>query len=403
MHLPPEIHDEILRYLDRQDIALYRLVGHSFAIAGTPRLFERLHFRTSLESLQRLAQVSKRECGRHVKHVLWNTTGAEFEARAFMEGLRTRELKYILGSLSPDTPIGTGTGAADDLDFSPSLGVSLLTTIFSGFPNLKGLDVLTSRTSPSAYCNDGWAQRTALDPGSTLDSWPPAWKATHGCPRCRGLCQAVESTGIYEMQAGALATHAAGHPLTALRVEHLKMWAQPAVGLVPGYERALAHITSLDLVLGMWKKDADCVQRILIATPQLHTLKLWLNSASWWANVDHGAPLPNLRNIFPGQDSFPALRELEVHQLHVAQDFLEGFMLSHARTLRVLKMHRMKLDPRGSWLSLFAALRGRLEALEVVWLCGEFEGGVEQGVEGGWDMDEGGGREMERWLLGRQV
>jgi hypothetical protein len=385
MHLPPELHDEILRHLHRQDIASYRLVNRSFATAGTPQLFERLHFRTSLESLQHLAHISRLECGRHVKHLLWNTTGAEFEARAYMEGLRIRELKYILGRLCPhiltdstvvahlSSPPPEKNKQYGELQLSPSLGVFLLATIFSGFPNLKSLYVLTSRTSPSAYGSDGWAQRTSFDPDSTLD----------------------------EMQIGVLAAHTAGHPLTALRVEHLKLWSSPIAGVVEGYEKALAHVTSLELVLGMRTKDVNHVQRIFRATPHLRSLKLWLNSVSWWANVDHAAPLPNLGDIFPSQDSFPSLRELEVHQFDVAQDFLEAFLLSHAGTLRVLKMHRIKLDPEGSWLTLFAAVRGRLGALEVVWLCGEFEGGVEQRPGEGWDMDGNGGREMERRLLGR--
>jgi hypothetical protein len=412
MHLPPELHDEILRYLDRQDIALYRLVNRNFAIAGTPRLFERLHFRTSLESLQHLAHISRRECGRYVKHLLWNTTGAEFEARAYIEGLRIRELIYILGRVSlhnrTDSTVAARLSSSpsesnkqlEELQLSPSLGVFLLATIFSGFPDLRSLYVLTSRTSPSAYGNDGWAQRTSFDPDSTMDLWPPAWKVTHGCPRCRGLCQAVQSNGCYETQIGALAAHTAGHPLTALRVEHLKLWSSPISRVAEGYEKALAHVTSLELVLGMRTKDVNHVQRIFRATPHLRSLKLWLNSVSWWANVDQAAPLPNLGDIFPSQDSFSCLRELEVHQFDVAQDFLKAFLLSHAGTLRVLKMHRVKLDPEGSWLALFAALRGRLGALKVVWLCGEFEGGVEQEPGGGWDMDGSGGREMERWLLG---
>ncbi|OAF99466.1 uncharacterized protein CC84DRAFT_1181574 [Paraphaeosphaeria sporulosa] len=360
MHLPPEIHDEILRYLDRQDIGIYRLVGRSFATAGTPQLFERLHFRTSLESLQRLAHISKRDCGGHVKHLLWNTTGAEFEARAFMEGLRTRELKYILGRLSLDTPTRTVTAVGEQVDLSPSLGAFLLAAIFSGFPNLKSLYVLTLRTSPSAYGSDGWVQREF---DATSDPWPAAWKATHGCPRCQGLCQAVVSTGSYEMQVGALAAHATGHPLTALRVEHL----YPAGVVVTGYEKALAHITSLDLVLGMRKKDVGSVQRMLRATPHLRVLKLWLNSGSYWADVDHDTPLPNLADMLLGQDSLTELRELEVHQFDVAPAFLEAFLLSHARTLRVLKMHRMKLYPRGSWIALFGLLKGKL-ALEVGWV-----------------------------------
>ncbi|KAF2448391.1 hypothetical protein P171DRAFT_440775 [Karstenula rhodostoma CBS 690.94] len=397
MQLPPEIHDEILRYLDRQDTAVYRLVSRSFAIAGTPPLFERLHFRTSLESLQRLAHISQRECGRHVKHLLWNTTGAEFEARAFLEGLRTRELKYILGRPAPAPAPPTHT----DEQSSPSLGVSVLAAIFSGFPTLKTLHVLTSRTSPSAYGNDGWAHRLSLDPDATPDPWPPAWKATRGCPRCRGLCQAVESTGLYEMHAGTLAAHAAGRPLTALRVEHLTLCAAPAGGVVQGFELALAHVTSLELVLGMRKRNVGRIQRLLGAMPHLRALRLWLNSASWWADVDHDAPLPNLADVFPARDGLPALRELEVHQFDVAQDFLEEFLLRRAGTLRVLRMHRMRLWPRGSWLALFAALKGRLGALEVVWLCGEFGGEIGQGVGTGWNMDEDGGREMERWLLER--
>ncbi|KAJ4355757.1 uncharacterized protein N0V89_003777 [Didymosphaeria variabile] len=417
MHLPPELHDEILLHLDRQDIASYRLVCRNFAIAGTAPLFSRLHFRTSVESLHRLSQFSKLKSGRHVKHLLWNTTGSEFEARAFLEGFRMREMKYILGRASPSLPTRTVTlpepcppsppyssseieeDGKVELQLSCSLGVFLLTTIFSGFPNLKSLYILTSRTSPSAFTQDGWATRSLT---SAPDPWPSEWKVTHGCPRCCGLCQAIQSNGRYEMQVAALAAYSAGCPLTQLRVEHLKFLDSNSGAVVQGYETALGNVEELDLVFGMRTRSVVHIQQIFKATPKLKVLKLWLNSASWWADTDHTAPLPNLKDIFPSPEAFPALRQLELHQLDVAEDFLEAFLLSHARTLMVLKLHRMRLNAGGLWVSLLKRLHGRLRALEEVWLDGEFEDGVSYIDGTGWDMDSSLGRIWEAQLLGRE-
>ncbi|KAL1605155.1 hypothetical protein SLS60_004698 [Paraconiothyrium brasiliense] len=281
-----------------------------------------------------------------------------------------------------------------------NLGVFLLTTIFSGFSDLKSLHILTSRTSPSAFMQDGWASRSIT---SAADPWPPEWKATHGCPRCCGLCQAIQSNGRYEMQVTALAAYSAGRPLAKLSVEHLKFSDSKSEAVVQGYEKALTHVEELDLVLGMRTRSVAHVQQIFKATPNLQVVKLWLNSASWWADTDHTGPLPNLKDIFPSPEAFPALRQLELHQLDVAQDFLETFLLSHARTLRVLKLHRIRLNPGGSWASLLKRLKGKLRALEEVWLDGEFEDS-DSYIDGtSWDMDSSLGRSWEAQLLEREA
>ena len=334
MQLPPELHDEILQHLDRADIASYRLVRRECATAGSPHLFDRLHFRTSLESLQRLSNISKRDCGRHVKHLLWNTTGSNLEARAFFEGLRIRELKYVLGapSSSPHTPIRQieDESHPDIPESSPSLGVFVLSAIFAGFPSLREIYIVTSSTQPTAIANDGWVHRCAANPSP--DPWPKAWKTKHGCLRCHGLCQAITSTGRYEMEVSARAAHASAQPLTHLRVENLSFWAGSPHPATPGFEAALAHLTHLELVLVSPSRALDAVKGIFRATQRLRVLRLWLHSSDYWVGFDHARSMLRLQDVFPATESFPALQELEVHQMDVGGEFLRGFLLAHERT-----------------------------------------------------------------------
>ncbi|KAJ4298183.1 hypothetical protein N0V90_006082 [Kalmusia sp. IMI 367209] len=402
MHLPPELHDEILRHLGRGDVASYRLVCRKFATTGAPSLFSRLHFRTSLPSLQRLANISKRACGRYVKHLLWNTTGSEFEAKAFLEGLRMRELKYILGETVSCPSLNTAQKEKEGdegprVELSQSLGVFVLQAIFAGFPNLKELYVVTNGTQPNAFADDGWAQRAAQQ--RVPDAWPKPWKATHGCPRCHGLCQAIQSNARYEMQAALLAAHSAGRPLTHLRIDVLSFWSVPREAEVVGFERAFAHVTNLQLVLQMPSRALAQVQAMFRTATQLRSLKLWLHSSSWWDGVDHAYSVLRLQDIVPSPSSFPYLRELEIHQMDVSEPFMVDFLRAHAQMMRVLKMHRMRLDPKGSWPALFQSIGGKMQ-LDVVWLHGHFEEGIS---ENGWDMDAPHGRRLERHLLGREV
>jgi hypothetical protein len=399
MHLPPELHDAILQHLDRPDFASYRLVRRSWATAGSPHLFSRLHFRTSLESLQRLSKISKRDCGRHVKHLLWNTTGSNVEARAFFEGLRIRELKYILGGpcFSPTPTKHIDESHPTSQEGNSSLGLFVLSAIFSGFPSLREIYIVTSSTPPTAMANDGWAQRSADNP--SLDAWPKSWKTKHGCRRCHGLCQAITSTGRYEMEVSSLAAHASAQPLSHLRVENLSFWAGgPALG-IKGFEAALAHLTRLELVLVSPGRAMAEVKSIFRATQRLKVLRLWLHSSDYWVGFDHSRAMLRLQDVFPSMDAFPEMQELEVHQMDTGEEFLMGWLLAHRWSLKTLKLHRMRMDPRGEWRLLFAGLRGRMERLESVWLDGEFEDGVGRG-EGIWDMDGGEGRVVERGVLG---
>ncbi|KAF1972814.1 hypothetical protein BU23DRAFT_599284 [Bimuria novae-zelandiae CBS 107.79] len=403
MQLPTELHEAIVRHLDRQDVASYRLVSRKFATTGLPQLFERLHFRTSLQSLQRLASISQKDCGRYVKHLLWNTTGSEYEARAFLKDLRMRDLKYVLGSPTPNLPSTTIQQTPEEneppnqAEPNTNLGVFLLQTIFSGFSSLKGVYIITSGTHPNAFTADGYARRTLLT--SPHDPWPKPWKAKHGCPRCAGLCQAIQSPGRYEMQTALLAAHGASRPLSHLRVENLAFFAAKTSAALPGYEIGLRNLTHLELVLTAPNRALSEVRAVFEQVSGLRELKLWLHSSSWWEGVDHGRSGLRLQDVFPSEDSFPYLRTLEVHQVGVSQEFMTEFLLAHAQTLRTLKMHRIRLDPQGSWPELFASVRGKLDALEVVWLHGDFEDEIEKG---GWDMDAPRGRRLEAHLLGEE-
>lgn len=401
MHLPPEIQDEILRHLGRHDVASYRLICRQCASTGAPHLFDRLHFHTSLQSLQRLAHISKCDCGRHVKHLLWNTTGSEYEARAFLEGLRMRDLKFVLGGATPNAPAYTVEKSeeelAGDIEQSNNLGVFLLRAILSGFPNLKSLYIVTSGTQPNAFADDNWAKRTSQH--STSDAWPKLWKAKNGCSACFGLCQAIQSRGRYEMQAALLAAHTVGQPLTHLRVENLDFWAVRTEPVLQNYEKAFAHLSSLELVLTAPNRAVEEVKALFQSLPALQCLKLWLHSSSWWEGVDHCNSGLRLQDIFPSPGSFPRLQELEVHQLDVSQDFLTSFLLAHSRTLKVLKIHRMRLVPVGSWSELVADVRGKMNVLEVVWLHDNSEIGIEESRE---DMDALYEQNLETSLIRRE-
>lgn len=400
LRLPIELHDEILSHLNRTEIASYRLTSRRGAIAGAPHLFKRLHFRSSLESLQCLANISKCDCGRHVNQLMWNTLDSEFETQAFLEGLRTRELKYVLGrpiARSATKTIEEVAGEQIEEEGSTTnLGVFLLGTIFSGFPSLTSIYIMTTASSPSALAEDSWGQRSKEN--SEIDPWPEVWKLGYGYHRWRGPRHTVVSNGRYELQVAALAAHSIGQPLRRLSVENLSLRRAKSSLVLPGYERALKHLTHLELVLDGPDKALDEAKRLFHAVGNIRVLKLWLHSNSAWEYTDFSIPALRLQNIFPDTESFPHLQELELHQFEVGQEFLTNFLFAHTRTLKVLRMHCMRLTPWGLWMALFASIRGKLDTLETIGLYGEFE--QADGV--GWNIDSAVGLKLSAYLLERE-
>jgi hypothetical protein len=359
MYLPAELHDAILQHLPKTDMSAYRLICRNFAENGAHLLFRKIHLTASLPDLKRLSAISKSDVRLCVKTLVWRTSGSESETEYVLEGLRTRELRNILGEPATgqfqqaQAPVKVEEGKDRSI---PSIGVFFLQAIFSGLPNVQKIHV-----------------------------------------RSR-----------YEMQVCLVAADLAGHRLSKLRAGYMIGKSVPAMALL---EHSIGSLTSLRLQLSLTNdtmagtlhllsSELGLLRKFLGSAKNLRTLEILLKS-NWWRERDFESSYLRLQDIISESSSFPHLRKFVIAQCDTSEDFLESFLIAHCETLKVLRLDSLRFQPPGSWPRLFRNVQPCLR-LETVAVSGDLDEGVRQDMDW-WSLGGALGWELRDFLLHKQT
>ncbi|KAF2248351.1 hypothetical protein BU26DRAFT_506072 [Trematosphaeria pertusa] len=333
MYLPTELHDEILQHLGKADLPAYRLICRDFASHGARPLFQRIRFKTSLPEFKRLARISTRpHLGSCVKLLVWDTNYCGYEAESLCEGLKTRELDWLLKGTSASQACTSQTDEQTlDDGKQPSigsLGLFLFQAIFSGLPNLCKLYVLAADFPAQEYPQ--WRTGHSSEVEASNQDWYATREGYEKLSSSRSK-RIVKSDGSYEVQIALLAARLAGCSMLELRGGYLNWRPFLQAYIWPPME-PFAHLTSLRLVLSL--PSAQLAHRVLPGeishTPSrgamislrnalhsatgLHALELQLDPQIWWQATDFQRPGLVLQDIVASTQQFPFLKELTLHR-----------------------------------------------------------------------------------------
>jgi hypothetical protein len=342
MHLPQEVHDLIISDLGRGNYSNYRLIGHSFAQAAIPYLFNRLDFSPEISSLRNLARIASQEhLSQHVKHLEWTSS------EKVQIGFGSKEWEAVREALQADAQEESEGHVVEDT------GLRILTFILRHMPNLETLQVRIwdSREPTDRRVN-------ASNPESMI-------------------------RGEYEMYTLLAAAHAAGCPITEFALVGWWFEMHPLFrtniwpSLVPACKDLTALTLPVNFALGTDEKarwldsrsgneavtiapafatiysehstaaQTASLQAFLASLSKLRTLKLdckaehWDDEASGAMTVHMTLRAPFLHDILPSS-RFPYLHTLHLDHASTSTAYLKALLSKHKETLQVAKLSSVR-------------------------------------------------------------